>query len=171
MKLCCLAYKSDKPDPYRMQIFKALHEQIRLQYRQKMKNEGYFIIETEMPIENRVVIGKIDAVFQSMGGEVIVVDYVSSTIPKMYKHLDAAISAGFCRHELDIDASARVVSRGGVETDLPDELIEDTWAMTMSEDFQDTLSLSDAELLEYANPASDICWYCANNECRWKPKS
>ena len=74
-------------------------------------------------------------------------------------------------HELDIDASAMVVSRGAVGTELPDEFVEDTWATVMSEGFQDILSLSDEEILEYANPASGICWYCANAECRWKPKS
>ncbi len=171
MKLCCPAYKSDEPNPYRMQIFKAQHEQNRLQYRQKMKNDGWLIIEAELPIENEIVKGKIDDVFQSMDGKVTAVDYVSSTIPKMYKNFDVAMSAGFLRHELDIDASAIVVSRGAVGTKLPDEFVEDTWATVMSEGFQDILSQSDEELLEYANPASGICWYCANKECRWKQES
>jgi hypothetical protein len=169
MKLSCPAYKSDNPDPYRMEVYKALHEQLRLQYRKKMIDDGWHIIETEMPIENDVVKGKIDDVFQSREGIVTAVDYVSSNVPKMYKLLDTAISAGYLRHELDTDASGRVVSRGGVVTEIPNELIEGTWSTMTSEYFQKILSLSADELLQYANPASGICTYCANKECRKKP--
>jgi hypothetical protein len=166
MKLSCPAYKSGRPDRYRMEIFKAQHEQLRLQYRKKMIDNGWHIIEAEMPIENDVVKGKIDDVFKSRDGKVTAVDYVCSYIPKMYKLKDAAISAGFLRHELDTNASAIVVSRGVVATEIPDELVEATWSTIMSEQFQEILSLRDDELLEYANPASGICAYCVNKQCQ-----
>lgn len=169
MKLSCPAYKPDNPDPYRMEVYKAWHEQLRLQHRMKMLGDGYRIVDAEMPIENSVLKGKIDDVFQGRDGLIVATDYVSSIIPKMYKLKDAAISAGYLRHELDTDASARVVSRGGV-TEIPDELVEDTWRTVMSESFLKILSLSDDERLEYANPASGICAYCANKECRRKPQ-
>jgi hypothetical protein len=125
----------------------------------------------EMPIENDVVIGRIDDVFESKDGIVTADEYVSSGIPKPYKLQDAAISAGFLRHEKDIYASARVVSRGGFVTEIPDEFVEDTWSRIMSKKFQEILSLSDDKLLEYANPASGICMYCANKECKYVQKS
>ena len=166
MKLSCPAYESGEPDPFRTEIYKAQHEQVRLQYRMKMIDDGWHIIESEMQIENGVFKGKIDDVFIGRDGIVAAVDYVSSLIPKMYKLKDAAISAGYLRHELKTDASARVVSRGGV-TEIPDELVEATWRTVMSEGFLKILSLSDHERLEYANPASDICIYCANRECKY----
>ncbi len=170
MKLSCPAYKSDNPDPNQMELYKALHEQLRNQYRKKMFDQGWLIRETEMPIENEVVKGKIDDVFQSKDGRIVTAtEYVSSYKPKMYKFFDASISAGWMRHELGIDASARVVSSDGVETEISNELIEGTWSRMMSEDFQEILSLSPNELLQYANPASGICNYCANIECQKKP--
>ena len=63
-------------------------------------------------------------------------------------------------------ARAVVVSRGGV-TRIPDELVEAIWCTVMSERFQKILSLSNPEKLEYANPASDICIFCANRECKY----
>ena len=131
-----------------------------------MIDKGWQIRETEMPIENEVVKGKIDDVFQSKDGRIVTAtEYVSSWKPKMYKFFDASISAGWMRHKLGIYASAIVVSRGGVETEISNELIEGTWSRMMSEDFQEILSLSADEVLQYANPASGICTYCANIEC------
>lgn len=165
MKLSCPAYKSDNPDPFRMEVYKAMHEQLRLQYRMKMFGDGYRIMDTEMPIENDVIKGKIDDVFKGKD-RIIATDYVSSIIPKMYKLKDAAISAAFLRHVLNTDATARVVSRGGV-TDVPDELVENTWSTIMSKEFLRILGLSDDERRGYANPASGICRYCANKECKF----
>lgn len=169
MKLLCPAYKFGNPDPHRMEIYKTLHEQIRLQYRKKKIDDGYHMIDSEMPIENEVVKGRIDDIIQDRDGRIWATEYVSSIVPKMYKHLDAAIAAGFLTHELDIPASAKVVSRGAIEHEVPDELVEETWEFIMSPRFQEILSLSDDELLEYANPASGICAFCANKECRKNP--
>jgi hypothetical protein len=169
MKLSCPAYKSDAPDPCRMEVFKALHELTRLQHRISMKREGFRIVETEMWIENEELIGRIDDVVQDRDGRIIAIDYVSSPLPKMYKLADAAISAAFLRHVLGTDASGRVATPLGV-TDVPDALGEIAWSTIMSEEFQEILSLSGDELLEYANPASGICGYCANEECRRKPQ-
>ena len=168
MKLLCPAYKSDKPDPRRMEVFKALHEQVRLQHRMKMKTDGWRLLDSEVPIENDWLIGRIDDVFQSIDGEVSADEYVSSSVPAMYKYLDAAISACCLRDYYDIDVSASVVPRGGEATRVPEALIQAVRSMMMSEEFQRIFGLSDDELLEYANPASGICTYCANRECRRK---
>jgi hypothetical protein len=165
LKLSCPAYESDNPDPFRMVLIRAFHEQIRLQYRMQMVGEGASIKESEKRIENNVFVGKIDDVFEGKGG-IVAVDYVSSFFPRIYKINDVAISAGYLKHELNADASARVVSRCGV-TEIPDELIADTWQMAMSEDFLKILNLSSGERLEYANPASGVCNYCANKECKF----
>lgn len=167
MKILCPAYKSDNPDPCKMAVSKALHENCRLQYRIKAIDYGEEIVDSEMVIENNVLKGKIDDVFKTPNG-VIVIDYISSRIPPTYKLIDSAISAGFLRYEYKTDASARVVFYGGV-IDVPNGLVEDTWWTLMSEGFLKILSLSDDEQLKYANPASEICIYCANKECTRRP--
>jgi len=170
MKLLCPAYRSDNPDPRRMEAIRALHEQVRLQHRMRMKANGCRLLDSEVPIENGCLRGKADDVFQNEDGEVVAVEYVSSFVPSMYKYYDAAISACCLRDDYDIDVSAWVVSRGGQESEVPETLIQTVRSMIMSEDFQKILNLGDDDLLEYANPASGICTYCANNECRRKPQ-
>jgi hypothetical protein len=166
MKLCCPAYESDIPDPFRMAVCKAKHEQIRLQYREKVIDDGWRVKESEKSIENSVFKGRIDDVFVSKDGTVTAVDYVSSRFPQTYKLYDVAISAGYLRYELNMYASAMVVSQEeGIQ--LSDKYVEDTWRTAMSEDFLRILNLSDYERLEYANPASGVCTYCANRQCKY----
>ena len=166
MKLCCPAYKSDNPDPSKMIIYKQLHELLRLQYRRKMIDDGWCIMESEMRIENGVFVGKIDDVFMGRDGAVVATDYISSLFPTLYKINDAAISAGYLRYVLNTNASARVVFRRGA-IDIPDESVEFIWETVNSEGFQRILSLSDDERLKYANPASGVCHYCANKKCKY----
>lgn len=170
MKLSCPAFKSDKPDPCRMEVYKAKHEQLRLQHRIQMLSDGWRIVGSEVPIENAMVIGKIDDVFQDTDGRIVATDYVSSKFARMYKLFDAAISAALLRYEQNTYASANVVSGGGIITHIPDDFVDGTWDTMMSRGFQKILHLCDHELLEYANPASGICTYCANKDCRRMPQ-
>ena len=96
-----------------------------------------------------------------------VVDYVSSPFPKAYKLLDTAISAGFLRHEYDMDVSAKVVSLEEV-TNVPNVLIEETWQNIKN--FTQIQNLNEDRLLEFANPASELCSYCENKQCKGSSK-
>ena len=92
------AYKPSRAEPGRMEVYRAMHEQVRLQSRMKMIEMGWQLLDTEVPIENSIFKGKIDDIFKN-GNAILAAEYVSSPFPKADKLLDAAISAGFLRFE------------------------------------------------------------------------
>lgn len=163
MKLACPAYKPSKSDANRMAVSRAMHEQVRFGYKEKMVDDGWQVLDTEIPIENSFFKGKIDDVYRK-GDLLLVAEYVSSIIPGINKFYDAAISIAYLRLEYGANAKGVVVSRGEI-TDVPDFLIERT--MQMVDRYRNIMNLVDEELLEFANPASGFCNYRDNKLCKW----
>ena len=171
MNLLCPAYISDKPDPIRMELCKALHEQVRLQARLKMKVDGWCLLDSEVQIETECLKGKTDDIYEDANGDLAAVEYVSSAVPNAYKYYDAAISACCLRDYYGVNVSAWVVPRGGAKCKVPETLIQSVRLRIKSEEFYRVLCLSDNERLEFANPASGICAYLAHGSCRWNSHS
>lgn len=161
MKLACPAYKPTRADENRMAVFRAMHEQVRFVYREKMFNDGWQILDTEVPIENSFFKGKIDDIYKK-GDLLLIAEYVSSIIPGINKLYDAAISAAYLQLEYNIDIKAVVVSRKEA-IDIPDFLVERT--VNLVNRYSNIMGLSDEELLEFANPASGFCSFCDNKQC------
>ena len=132
-----------------------------MDYRLKMSDLGWKLRDSEVPIETAIFKGRIDDVMENPDA-IIAVDYVSSPFARAEKLNDAAISAGFLRYVMGIDASAVVVSRDGI-TEIPDYLIEEIWRMI--ENVPKLLEMGENRLLDFANPASGFCRYCANSQC------
>jgi len=166
-KLVCPAYRPARADPSRMEVFRAMHEQIRLEYRIKMKSLGWQLLDSGVPIENSLFKGRIDDLFTN-GSKVLVVEYVSSLFPRADKLYDTALSTAFLRFENGVDAEGAVFSREEI-TQVPNFLIDQTWKMVKS--LPKLLNLNNEGLLEFANPESGLCSYCDNGQCKRNPEN